>query len=155
MTKRLIRIISAVFLLLCPLIVAGEFKVTASLEGPQIWKTGDDVMVKMTGTHPEGYVIAGWRIIGYVPSLPEKFAEKTGLKVNVNRDPKWSDVPIVPWTWLGADKLGRDELLVRVKTAGWPKGDYRLNCTLIMRVKAKPEVATDKYVTSSFVFSLE
>lgn len=149
------RIMAAVVLLLGPMAMAAEFQTTVTLEGPQIRKAGAEVEVKVTGTHPEGYVVAGWKIDAYVRHLPEKFAEKTGLKINVNPDPKWSYVTLVPYVWRKGEEQNVSEFAGRFKTAGWPKGDYCLNCILFMRVKAKPEGATDKYVSGKFVLSLE
>lgn len=149
------RLVTAIVLFMFSLAYAGEFKATAQMEGEQIRKVGDEIVVKVSGEHPEDYVIAAWKIGAYLPFLPGKFADKVGLKVNVNSDPKWSGVMIVPWKWLSAEESKSDEQQICVKTEGWPKGDYSLQCTLLIRVKDKPEVATDKYVTANFVFSLE
>lgn len=142
-------------LLFISLAHGGDFKATAVLEGPQIRKAGEEISVKVTGVYPDDYVISGWQIIAYLPSLPEGFAGKAGMKVSENKDPKWSNVTIVPWTWLSDEMKKSNVQMIRFNTTGWPKGDYSLQSKLIIRVKAKPEVATDKYVPAQFVFSLE
>ena len=102
------------------------------------------------------YALSAWKIGAYLPSLPYRFAEDTGHKVSVNKDPKWSAITIVPYKWLKKEEREKLSTLdVSFDTKGWPKGDYRLQCTLLIRVHDAPDVKTDKYVATSLVFTLE
>ena len=136
--------------------VADEFKVGAALPDGQIHKAGAEIRVAYDWKCPDGYVMAAWKIGAYIPSLPYQFADKTGVKVSVSKDPKWSSVMLVPWKWLDTKKReSMKSLEAAFGTAGWPKGDYRLQVTLLFRKKDAPDVKTDKYVSANFVFSLE
>ncbi len=135
---------------------AAEFEVNSKLPQGQIYKAGNNIPVTLSWKCPEGYAVAAWKIGAYLPSLPYKFAEETNHKVSVNKDPKWSSITTVPWKWLKKEKREKLTTLdISFDTKDWPKGDYRLQCTVLIRVNDKPEDKTDKYIATSFVFTLE
>ena len=150
------KILPFLFLISAFIVSAGEFEVSSKLPKGHIYKVGSEIPVTLQWKCPEDYVPAGWSIIAYIPSLPYRFAEETDRKVSVNKDPKWSSVSLVPWKWLNKEERAKLRTLdISFDTKGWPKGDYRLQCTLLTRVNDKPEVKTDKYMTTNFIFTLE
>ncbi len=146
-----------IFLITALIVSAADFEVASKLPKGRIYKAGSEIPVTISWKCPEGYAISGWKIGAYMPSLPYKFAEETNQKVSVNKDPKWSSVTLVPWKWLlnKEERAKLSTLDVSFDTKGWPKGDYRLQCTVLIRVNDKPEVKTDKYISTNFIFTLE
>jgi len=144
------------FLFFAFIISAADFEVTSKLPQGQIYKAGSEIPVTISWKCPEGYAMAAWKIGAYLPSLPYKFAETTNHKVSVSKDPKWSSIMLVPWKWLKKEEREKLTTLdISFDTRGWPKGDYRLQCTVLIRVNDKPEDKTDKYIATGFIFTLE
>ena len=150
------KLLILLFIITAVIVSAADFEVGSKLPKGRIYKEGSEIPVAISWKCPEGYALSAWKIGAYMPSLPYRFAEETNQKVSVNKDPKWSSVTLVPWKWL--DKEEREKLRtldVSFDTKGWPKGDYRLQCTVLIRVNDKPEVKTDKYISTNFLFTLE
>jgi hypothetical protein len=148
--------LSIIFLITALIVSAADFEVGSKLPKGQIYKAGSEIPLTISWKCPEGYALSAWKIGAYLPSLPYRFAEDTNHKVSVSKDPKWSSVTPVPWKWLNKEERAKLSTLdVSFDTKGWPKGDYRLQCTLLIRVHDKPEVKTDKYISTNFIFTLE
>ncbi|MBQ7652206.1 MAG: hypothetical protein IJS15_14690 [Victivallales bacterium] len=146
----------SLFLFFGFIISAADFEVSSKLPQGQIYKAGSKIPVTISWKCPEGYAMAAWKIGAYLPSLPYKFAEATNHKISVNKDPKWSAITTVPWKWLKKEERGKLTTLdISFDTKDWPKGDYRLQCTILIRVDDKPEDKTDKYIATGFIFTLE
>ena len=148
--------LTLLFIIVSFIVSAADFEVNSKLPQGNIYKTGSNIPVTLSWKCPEGHALAAWKIGAYLPSLPYRFAEETNHKVSVNKDPKWSSIMIVPWKWLKKEEREKLTTLdISFDTKGWPKGDYRLQCTVLIRVNDKPEDKTDKYIATAFVFTLE
>ena len=112
---------------------------------------GDKVTFKMDVKYPDGYRFAAWNVHAYAKNVPASFAETLKLKVS-GSDPQWQSIRFHQWRWLAPDNKNMQGWF---GTVHWPEGDYCISATALFRRKDKPDVKTDKYISSELVFSIE
>ena len=129
-----------------------EFSFKTALEnGRASFRPGDKVTFKMDVKYPDGYCFAAWNVHAYAKNVPASFAESLKLKVS-GSDPQWQSIRFHQWRWLAPDNKNMQGWF---GTVHWPEGDYCISATALFRRKDKPDVKTDKYVSSELVFSIE
>ena len=129
-----------------------EFSFKPALEnGRASFRPGDKVTFKMDVKYPDGYRFAAWNVHAYAKNVPASFAETLKLKVS-GSDPQWQSIRFHQWRWLAPDNKNMQGWF---GTVHWPEGDYCISATALFRRKDKPDVKTDKYVSSELVFSIE
>ncbi len=131
------------------------FSIKSSIEGKNVFKSGEKISFKLECAYPDTYRFCGWNVFAYLRNVPEDFCKALDLKPKINKDPQWSSVQFHPYQWLPAAQRDSKEMICSFPTDKWPAGDYSLSVSVLFQKKDKNTELPDVYRQSSLVFTLE
>jgi hypothetical protein len=147
----------AFFLLLSltPLFAQG-FKISIEAEKNNI-SPGEALQLKIPMQYEDAYQPRAWIVTFYESDVPQEFLDALDLRAKLSKAtrPEWRYVNYST-SWLPANKRDSKELEAKIVTSDkWPAGDYRCKISVLFRQKGAADPKTDKYIASSFSFTLE
>ncbi|OQA85968.1 MAG: hypothetical protein BWY31_01587 [Lentisphaerae bacterium ADurb.Bin242] len=117
----------------------------------KIFQVNAPLKVKLESSCPDGYSVKAWRLVAYVPNIPNNFSSVTGAKVNPNKLKEWSTVTIMAWNW----EIPGDGILVK-STDKWPEGDYKMSLFILFTGKTPDgKKLPDKMLSQDILFTLK
>ncbi len=140
---------------LTPLFAQG-FKVSVEAEKNNI-SPGEALQLKIPLQYEDTYQPRAWIVTFYEADVPQEFLDALDLRAKLSKAarPEWRYVNYST-SWLAADKRDSKELKAKISTSEkWPAGDYRCKISVLFRLKEGADPKTDKYIASSFSFTLE
>jgi len=124
--------------------------------GKNIYKTGEDVSVKVEYKIKVGWVFAGFGVLGYFPYIPKECIDCGKFKINKRHDKRWSSVRFLNFKWLSKNstkgKAGIKTSNVTFSTKDWPIGDYGV--TLLMMFRDPSNKKDTKYLQKKVFFAI-
>lgn len=116
----------------------------------KVIKPGEQLKIKLNCKAPANYTPRAWRLVAYVPNVPNDFAKATGGKITPNKLKQWSTVHVMNWIW----HVPADKTIVK-STAKWPAGDYKMACYIILQEKDKNNKIQTKMLSAEVLFMLK
>lgn len=150
-------LVVSIFLTLSFVPLFGQaFKVNIEAEKNNV-TPGETIQLKIPLQYEDTYQPRAWIVTFYETDVPQEFLDALDLRAKLSKAarPEWRYVNFST-SWLSADKRDSKELAAKIITTDkWPAGDYRCKISVLFRQKGAADPKTDKYIASSFSFTLE
>lgn len=132
---------------------AEEYKTVIVPEKERV-KSGEKISINVKYEFPDGRSVNAWRIWAYENEVPPEFSAATGNQVTIRKNKRWNTINAAGIIYLKKERQSAKEHRYEINTGNWPEDDYNLKLHTLFRVEGKPEVKTDKYMTTEFQITI-